>query len=164
MVDYAQASKAVKTVAIGETATLTKDNLATVCPTFTSWKTTDETVSFGTNMNVVKILPTSVAAMLDGTFVKGTIPTDIPEWKLPEPPVEQETTTPGEDETTTAPGEKETTAPAGDETTAPADEETTAAGKDDNKKKGCGSVVGGSIAVIIAIAGGAMFLTRKKED
>ncbi len=168
-VDYAQASKAVKTVAIGETATLTKDNLATVCPTFTGWKTTDETVSFGTNMNVVKILPTSVAAMLDGTFVKGTIPTDIPEWKLPEPPVENETTTPGGEGETTAPTD-DTTAVPGDDTTATPDaettkkdEETTAAGKDDNKK-GCGSVVGGSIAVIIAIAGGAMFLTRKKED
>ena len=161
-VDYEAASKTIKTVGVGETVTLKKDNLATVCPTFTNWKATDETVSYGTNMNIVKVLPNSVASMFDGTFVKGTIPTDIPVWKLPEPPVDPPVTPgPGdEEETTTAPSD-ETTAAPGDETTK-AEEETT--GKDDDEKKGCGSVVGGSIAVIIALAGGAMFLTRKKED
>ena len=160
LVDYEAASAAVKQLALGTTVNLNKDNFATVCPTLTSWKLTGNTFSYGVGMSIVEIMPTSVASMIDGTFVKGALPTDIPEWKLPEP-------TPGGDETTT-PGGDETTAPA-DETTAPTDEttkkdeETTAAGKDD-KKKGCGSVVGGSIAVIIAIAGGAMSLSRKKED
>ena len=167
LVDYEAASAAVKQLALGTTVNLNKDNFATVCPTLVSWKLTGNTFSYGVGMNIVEIMPTSVASMIDGTFVKGALPTDIPEWKLPEPtPGGDETTTPGGDETT-APAD-ETTAPA-DETTAPTDEttkkdeETTAAGKDD-KKKGCGSVVGGSIAVIIAIAGGAMFLSRKKED
>ena len=49
------------------------------------------------------------------------------------------------------------------DTTAKAPEETTGT-ETDPAKKGCGSAVGGTIALIIAVAGGAMLIYRKKED
>ena len=82
-----------------------------------------------------------------------------PEVTTPEETTTEEATTPEvtTEADTTA---KETTAA---DTTAKAPEETTGtdAGADE---KGCGSVVGGTIALIIAVAGGAMLITRKKED
>lgn len=50
----------------------------------------------------------------------------------------------------------ETTAPE----TTPSDTNTT----DGENKKGCGSVIGGSVAFILAVAGVAMLVARKKED
>ena len=159
LVDYVAASDAVKKLAVEKNVTLTKDNFATVCPGFTNWTVLDgATISYGTDMSIVAVIPTSVASMMNGTFVAGSIPTDLPVWKLPDP-VEETTTA----EQVTDPIDDETTAAPGDETTAKADDETTGT-TEPAKKKGCKSVVGGSIALIVAIAGGAMLLNRKKED
>lgn len=85
-------------------------------------------------------------------------PTTPPEETTPEETTPEETTpevtTPEE---TTA---KDTTAA---ETTAKTPEETTGTGAD-TEKKGCGSVVGGAIALIVSVAGGAMMVVRKKKD
>ncbi len=81
----------------------------------------------------------------------------------------QDTTT--EEITTTAPaGDAETTAPEKETTAKPADKETTAekttetsgAGTDDKAESGCSSAVAGSFA-ILAVAGAAIALTRKKK-
>ena len=55
---------------------------------------------------------------------------------------------------------KETTAA---DTTAKTPEETTGTNAG-TEKKGCGSVVGGTIALIVSVACGAMLIARKKED
>ena len=56
---------------------------------------------------------------------------------------------------------KDTTAA---ETTVKAPEETTGTNAGTTDKKGCGSVVGGTIALIVSVACGAMLIARKKED
>ncbi len=72
------------------------------------------------------------------------------------------TTAPAGDDETTAP-EKETTAkPADKETTAEKTTETSGAGTDDKAESGCSSAVAGSFA-ILAVAGAAIALTRKKK-
>ena len=86
-------------------------------------------------------------------------PTTPPEETTPEETTTEEVTTPEvtTPEETTA---KDTTAA---ETTAKTPEETTGTGAD-TEKKGCGSVVGGAIALIVSVAGGAMMVVRKKKD
>ena len=89
------------------------------------------------------------------------------------PPVQEttpEATTPAETtaaettaaETTAADTTAKDTTAA--ETTAKAPEETTGTNAGTTDKKGCGSVVGGTIALIVSVACGAMLITRKKED
>lgn len=91
------------------------------------------------------------------TFEKVTMPeVTTPEETTPEETTTEEATTP--EETTT---EEVTTAKKDTETTkAPAetDDKTT------TDKGGCGSIVSGSVALIVSIACGAMMIVRKKED
>lgn len=78
-----------------------------------------------------------------------------------------EETTTAEPDTTTAEPDTTTTEP---NTTTNPDEETTmgeesTTGTTSGKnEKGCGSVIGGSLAIILAAAGVAMLVARKKED
>lgn len=49
-------------------------------------------------------------------------------------------------------------------TTVPTEAETNGPTDDTANEGGCSSLIGGSIAIILAIAGGAMLITRNKED
>lgn len=91
------------------------------------------------------------------TFEKVTMPeVTTPEETTPEETTTEEATTP--EETTT---EEVTTAKKDTETTkAPADTDD----KTTTDKGGCGSIVSGSVALIVSIACGAMMIVRKKED
>lgn len=76
------------------------------------------------------------------------------------PTTTEPSTTTAEPNITTA---KSDTTTAPDKNTTVGEGSTTGTGSDE-KEKGCSSVIGGSVAIILAVAGGAMFLARKKED
>ena len=173
-----EASPVVKTVAVGDQVTLTKDNLATVLPAIAeNFVATDATVKYGTvttgegdaavttDLTIVKIVPKTINQMLTNT-----LPTPV----LPEMPKDEPTTPPaGDDDQTPPAGDDDQTPPAGDDDqTPPANNETEAKPQETEKKptttpekKGCGaSISGGLIALLAAAAALPAVCFKKKED
>ena len=175
-----EASPVVKTVAVGDQVTLTKDNLATVLPAIAeNFVATDATVKYGTvttgegdaavttDLTIVKIVPKTINQMLTNT-----LPTPV----LPEMPKDEPTPPPAGDDGQNPPaGDDGQNPPAGgnDEQNPPAGNETEAKPQETEKKpttttpekKGCGaSISGGLIALLAAAAALPAVCFKKKED
>ena len=124
------------------------------------WVATETDVTYGTNSTMKMVLPVGVK---DLTLVKpaetpdenpGETPDETPDNKPTETPDDKPTETPNDKPTETP----ETKAP---ETKAP---ETSATADTEPKDEGCGSVIGISAIAIVAAAGVAVTVVRKKED
>ena len=101
---------------------------------------------------------------VDFSTVKPPVQETTPEATTPAETTAADTTaadTTAADTTAADTTAKDTTAA---ETTVKTPEETTGTNAGTTDKKGCGSVVGGTIALIVSVACGAMLIARKKED
>ena len=155
--DHKGITLACETLAVGSNVKMNKDNFREICPDYTSWVATNDTVTYGSSQKITLVLPRDINQLLAGTYTAGAIPTLTP--------YEEETTT-AEETSTTAP-ESVTTAPSALDGTTDAADATTevATGQTEtpDAETGCGAAVGGSVGAILATAGCAMLKSRKKE-
>lgn len=83
---------------------------------------------------------------------------------VPTPPAEEDTsedTSEASKEPVSTAAPADTNAPSEEVTT---EEEATTSTTSGDNEKGCGSVIGGSLAIILAVAGAGVLVARKKED
>ena len=130
-------------------STLTKANLATVCPALSGWDISEtETVTYGTDKTIALLVPAGALDLISGK--------SAPEPVTPPEPVVTDKPEP----TTTKPKPETTTeAPV---TTAPPTEATDPV-KPQPQKRGCSGTVGIGLAVLLTAGCGAAITLRKRE-
>ena len=67
--DRTNLEAAFRYIAKGDRVSVNQENFKTELPTFNGWVATDETVAYGENKNIVKLLPEVTDELIDGTFV-----------------------------------------------------------------------------------------------
>ncbi|MBE6706509.1 MAG: hypothetical protein E7577_02575 [Ruminococcaceae bacterium] len=134
------------------TVNFTKEDFKTEYTAFAEWTVTDQVVEYSEGKTVPVIIPTVVKTLIDGS-------TDVP------PPANNETPDDGADQTPDN-GSTQTPDTGNTDTEAATEAATDAAteAETEEAKRGCGGIIGVSALAVLAVAGAAVVITRKKED
>ena len=130
----------------------TKEDFKTEYTAFAEWTVTDQVVEYSEGKTVPVIIPTVVKTLIDGS-------TDVP------PPANNETPDDGANQTPDN-GSTQTPDTGNTDTEAATEAATDAAteAETEEAKRGCGGIIGVSALAVLAVAGAAVVITRKKED